>query len=170
MKIYHWILPVLLSLIVCFGFNYFSEDGVAYVDLQEVFEEFEMKKELQKDFESRVASEQKLLDEARLSVAGLKLRWESDRGNKLLYDSLTTLWQLSELQEEEHERRIAQMTDEFDTQIHDQLSQYLDDFGGARKVKLLMGVMDNGTVLHSDTAIDLTKDAIEYVNEKYLDK
>jgi Skp family chaperone for outer membrane proteins len=170
MKLNHWIIPIVLGVVACFGFNYLTVEGVAYVNLHEVFDQFEMKKELQKDFDTRVSAEQKIIDESRMAVATLKLRWESDRQNMALYDSLTTFWQMSELQEKERENSIALMTEEFDAQIHDQMQQYLDDFGKNKKVKILLGVMDNGTILHSANGVDLTKEAIEYVNEKYLDK
>jgi hypothetical protein len=62
------------------------------------------------------------------------------------------------------------MTKTFDDQIQQRLQLYLKEFGENKHLDLLMGVMNNGTVLYNSAGIDYTQQAIEFVNEKYLDK
>jgi Skp family chaperone for outer membrane proteins len=170
MKKGHWIIPLLLGLGTFLVTWFANQRTIAFVNLETVFSGFEMRKELQKDFDQAMKQKQVILDSAKMNLASLKVKWEANRDDQVLYEQLMNAWQRNETQSEELEESMAQMTKTFDDQIQQRLQLYLKEFGENKHLDLLMGVMNNGTVLYNSEGIDYTQQAIEYVNEKYLDK
>lgn len=164
------VIPTLIGLITFMASWMVNKPNVAYVDLEKVFNEFEMKKELQKPYNKEVNFRRAKLDSAKLELAQLKTKWELDKGNTELYDILMYKWQYNEEMAKQTEEEIEELTTKFDMQIQNQLKQFLNDFGKAKNVDILLGVTQDGTVLYGSNKSDYTNEAISYLNEKYLDK
>lgn len=170
MNVKTWLIPILIGVITFFAVMYFNQSKIGYVNLEKVFEEFEMKKELQKEFDNTVKDQQALIDSANIRLANLQAAWDQNRGNTQLSGSIAATYQMNERIVNAAQDKIEKLTFEFDTKIQTQLKQYLSDFGKSEGHSLLLGVMNDGTVLHGSEQADLTSKAIEYVNNRYLDK
>jgi outer membrane protein len=164
------IVPLFSVLLALGGIWYFSGKKIAFVKLETVFNEFQMKKELQKNFDATVKQHEALLDTARMELLHLKMNWEKDKQSEALYHQVMEMAERNDKLEQGTRDKVADLTAKFDEQIHGRLEQYLKEFGESKDVEILMGVMDNGTVLYHKSAADYTADAILYVNKKYLDK
>lgn len=170
MKTAHWLIPLVISSISALAVWHFNNRTFGYVNLEEAFENFQMKIELQKKFDKTMLKERKTLDSLNLVAANFQTLWDENRGNSELYESMTlSLQQLSQ-KEQLQQTRMENMKLEFDSQIQKQLAQFLKEFGASINAEILFGVMDDGTILHSSEGTDMTENAIEFINGRYLDK
>ncbi|MFN8865269.1 MAG: hypothetical protein ACK5W1_13215, partial [Flavobacteriales bacterium] len=91
-------------------------------------------------------------------------------GNGQMYDELNQAIKLTQAQESRVVNLMEKRKQELDEQIHLQLSQYLNEFGKATSTDILLGVMNDGTILYSSAYSDMTTQAIEFINVRYKDK
>ncbi|MFM9986072.1 MAG: OmpH family outer membrane protein [Flavobacteriales bacterium] len=164
------LISIVVAIAVAFLVSWYCKPAIGYADLNKVFSEFEMKKELQKDYDKQIRFFQSKMDSSKFAVAKLKTDWEANRENEALYNHLMNEWQRNEALVNEAQGQIDELTLQFDNQIQTQLKQYLNDFGKSKNLDMLMGLTNDGTLLYGGQSMDYTQAAIEYVNEKYLDK
>ncbi|MFN8697841.1 MAG: OmpH family outer membrane protein [Flavobacteriales bacterium] len=164
------ILTVLLSGLTAFLVVRSSPRAVAFVNLETAFQQFEMTKELQAQFERETARERRTLDSLKFELASIQERWDKQRGNGQMYDELNQAIKLTQAQESRVVNLMEKRKQELDEQIHLQLSQYLNEFGKATSTDILLGVMNDGTILYSSAYSDMTTQAIEFINVRYKDK
>ena len=55
-------------------------------------------------------------------------------------------------------------------QIWNQLNQYMLDYGKTHRYKLIFGANNSGNILYSSETVDITRELINYVNQKYAGK
>ena len=58
----------------------------------------------------------------------------------------------------------------YDQQINSQLQAYLHEFGEEQNVKLLLALDKDATILYEDSSLNLSNQAIEFINQKYQGK
>jgi Skp family chaperone for outer membrane proteins len=170
MKTTHWLIPVVISSIAAFAVWRSNERTIGYVNLEKTFNSFQMKIELQKAFDKTMLREQAVLDSLKLEAARYQTAWDANRGNAEAYDALSQSLEAAGQQERKQQIRMETLKLEFDSQIQKQLAQYLKEFGESVNADILFGVMDDGTVLYSSNGADMTNQAIEFINDRYLDK
>ncbi|MFN8776423.1 MAG: OmpH family outer membrane protein [Flavobacteriales bacterium] len=164
------ILTVLLSGLTAFLVVRSSPRTVALVNLETAFQQFDMTKELQAQFERETVRERRMLDSLKFELASIQQQWDQQRGNERVYDELNQAMGLTQAQESRVVSLMEKRKQELDEQIHVQLSQYLNEFGKAANTDILIGVMNDGTILYNSTYSDMTTQAIEFVNARYKDK
>jgi|GEM_PF-6388008 len=170
MRIFNWLIPVVISLLAAILIWHFNLRTIGYVNLEQVFNSFQMKIELQDTFDKTMMRERKVLDSLNFEVAKYQAAWDENRTNAVLYENLSQLLESAGQRETIQQARMEQMKLEFDSQIQKQLAQYLNEFGQSVEADILFGIMDDGTVLYSSTGADMTSDAIQFINDRYLDK
>lgn len=137
----------------------------AYVDTVKVFNEFDLKKKLEKKMENILKRDKQVVDSLKLEL-------------KLIYDNTEKpgnerFVQIRGLQNkiDEHTYQATQneafYTDKYNTQIWKQLNQYIKEFGREEGIDLLYGANGQGTILYAKEKYDYTHECIVYINAKY---
>lgn len=153
---------IILSLITAYLlFKVNQHDKIAMIDVVKLFNEFDMKK----DLEVREAARLKQLRNEVDSVE--KILTIMQQSNKAPDKSLIAHYSSSKYVFEEEYKNGNQ---ELNEQIWKRLNPMLDDFGKKKGYHLLLGANGMGNVLYHSDYFDVTQDAIEYINKSYAQK
>lgn len=162
------LLIIALSLL---GWMYFDNPKTGYVVIGQVFESFEMKKEMQKKYENSKNAAQKIIDSLQF-----ELQVTADKFDKEKNPDKEEVMRFEQKRDEFFKRRqkfeedVKSMSAEFDKQILTQLNQYAQDYGKAHGYTYIFGNDNNGSLMYAKEAEDITKEVIQYINEKYQGK
>lgn len=151
-----------------------SGDGnsrIAYVDVVEVFDAFEMQKELAIKLESDLNLKQSSLDSLKFQLQSfgneLKLKDEPSNEDIQKYQGLQNYY----LQQYElFENYSQELTAKYDDQILSQLSQYIKDYGFNNGYDFIFGATGDGNILYGATPKDVTQEVIQFINSSYQGK
>ncbi len=147
------------------GFFYSSKNEhkkIAVVDITELYQSFNLTKELDKKYMAITAKKQVALDSLENTVIALKSKFSKENNNLFLaqIDRAVNFQKKIIAENEQYQK-------ELDQQIWTQLNEYIALFGKAEKVDVILGSKSDGTVLFRHDKVDLTKNAIEFINNKY---
>lgn len=162
---------VLLAILVLAVFAFMRNEPVkiVYVNLDQLFNGFQMKKELESDFQSKTNQVQKELDHLKLKISIYKEKLETQL-SKLYMDSLTSanarFAELSVLYEENY----MTLKEQYDSQIQTQLQTYMLDFGKTKGYDLVITNLNGSTVIYGDNGVNVTEEALQFINQKYAGK
>jgi len=151
--------------------NFFSSEPeqqkIGYVDIDRLFEGFDMKNELQGKLELELKTKEIILDSIvyKLSLAKTKaeapdatdeLKWNFQQQQNYFFQEKRGFEEFS-----------MNRTQEYDQQILKQMTQYVADYGLENNFKVILGKNSGGNVLYGDVGNDVTDDALEAINAKY---
>ncbi|MFM2000559.1 MAG: hypothetical protein RL204_2506 [Bacteroidota bacterium] len=139
---------------------------VAYIDMKQVFDSFQMKIELEKDFQSKSSSLQKEIEEGAMVFASMQKRYELS-SNPQLADSLSYLGQVLGEKQKQMEEEFGSLKTQYDSQIQAQLYQYLQEYGSDSGLDVVLTTLDGSTLIYAKETLNVTEEAIAFVNEKY---
>ncbi len=156
---------VVAAILVCLVMLSNSKDKVVFIDTVKVYNEFDLKQELESKLKRQDADRRVVVDSLKLELNELYGRSENPEG-ELLSKIQTTQYQL-----EHTEGKVNQLyqatANKYSEEILTQLNQYLKDFGEASDFELIVGANAQGTVIYGSEGKDVTQEAIEYVNKRY---
>jgi outer membrane protein len=164
------ILSTIAILIAVFGVYslYKNKQKTGYVLIQEVFDKFELKKELAKQYEGIRNARKKILDSLQVDLSVLSRRISSKE--KRIQEEID-LFERKKLElnikMQEFDQSNIQMTKDFDEKIISQLNQYVSDFGKAKGYDMIFGNTSNGSIMYGTEKNNVTVEVIEFINEKY---
>jgi len=140
---------------------------IAYVDAPKVFNEFILKKELEKQYTHITGLRKSAMDsiDYMLNIITDELN-KTDRRDKKA-DYLEEQQMNLVLKKEEIEKANNAMTEEFDSKIWKQLNQYIQDFSDKYNYDLILGAKGDISVMAANKKNDVTASVISYVNKKY---
>jgi outer membrane protein len=149
-----------------------NESGkVAYIDIKEVFEGFQMKKELQTKFEGTANARKLMLDSLGMQVKRLSMQIEGEKNpSKDLMIEFELKREEYFKKRDEFAESNSQMSAEYDQQILEQLSQYVKDFGKENKYVFIYGATEAGNIMYGEENANITKEVISYINKRYSGK
>ncbi len=132
--------------------------SVKYVSNSELFQAFEYTKELNMQLETVQLQRQYHLDSIRLMIE----KQSSDKSET--YNRL-----IGEYREKEQyfNRSNAEITKDYDERIWKQLNQYIEDFRIQQDIDILLGANGSGAIMAIDSSMDITSEALEYINIRY---
>lgn len=170
MRIFMTISVFVLSALV--GWLFFAQYGqserMAYINLEMVYNDFVLKKELEEKINKVQLTRQSILDSLKIRVQLLSKQVE-DKGGRDLH----ALERLQYLREEffAKERQFAEdnqaATQEYNKQILQQLNQYVQDFGKENQYRFIFGANGEGSIMYAQDLFNITEEVKKYVNEKY---
>jgi hypothetical protein len=134
-----------------------NQPKVAYLRMDEVFNAFNMKLELEKDFQLRVDVSEKRLESLKLEQLKPSLG----------IDSLAIVNQSIEKEMALLQSYMQELKPKYDRQIQGQLSSYIQEYVKKTDVQLFFTSLDGSTILHGEEKWDHTKQVINFINEKY---
>lgn len=151
--------------------KYFEAPGrkIGYLDLNKVFSNFEMKKELELKMKAIQEQRNALLDSLKLDLKILARQIDENKDYKKLeyFEKKRELYVNQEEKFKEENLKNAKM---FDEQIFTQINQYVKDFGIKKNYALIFGAEGSGTLMYAEETLNLTEELQSYINERYLGK
>lgn len=142
-----------------------------YVDVVEVFEAFDMKQELQLKLESELDGKEATLDSLMFQLQSMnnELSTQGTPSNEEVqkFQNLQTYYMQ---QKQLFENYKQELTTKYDSQILEQLSQYIKDYGLNNGYDYVFGATGDGNILYGDESADITEEVIEFINDSYQGK
>lgn len=155
------ILALTISLIMFFRS---SESDIVIVDIKYLFENFELKKQLQGEFDNTVSLRKRELDELNSNIQ----KYVST--GAINGDSLELMKQYLTSKASEYQETNVALSKELDNKIHTQLKHYLKEYLEKNGVEILVcETPDELNIIGNETRYK-TKEVLKYINESYKDQ
>lgn len=151
-------ISLLVSILTIFLFIFkscFSKPDVVYVDNVQLFEGFNMTKEMKKLGEAQFN-----LQKSKIDSLYSKIQKSSSSDKEILMKEYIGL-------KENLQQFNQQFAYEETQKIWKRLYSYIDEFSSQKKYKLIIGSEKKEDVLYSDEELNITKELINFVNSKY---
>ncbi len=172
----NFILPLVVVVLICLGYTAFiqiSTPRIAYVDINQLYAGFEMKKELEEKLISVKNERQKILDSLKMNLnisarkltqLGLNPRDTADNRVKKMFNKGELLYK----KEEAFSSLNEQITQQYNDQILSQLSLYVIDYGKVNGYHFIFGLTDNGNIMYAKESENISKEVLDYINSRYM--
>jgi outer membrane protein len=136
-----------------------DEKKIAVIDAVRLFNEFNLKKELEAKDKSGLERLGKQIDSisSQLKIAQASKNTQEEQRLGYLYEYMKNGL------EKEFEKS-NQMINE---QVWKRLNKIIDEYGKKKGYRLIIGANGMGTVLYSDNYYDVTNEAVAFANKKY---
>lgn len=155
---------VALSLYI---YNSYFETKVAYIDIPKVFNGFAMKKELQDKYKKTEQARQRMLDSLSMELQILSGKLNADRENKALIQEFDlkreTYFKRKRLTEEDN----VALSNQYDKQILEQMTQYMQDYGKSHNYDIIHGADGNGAMMYAKQEFNISEEVTQFINDKY---
>lgn len=161
----------ILILLSYAAYSFWSRPKTGCILIKDVYNGFELKKDLEKKFLIVKNARQKSLDSLELNLKFIanKIRQEKEKDQEeiLLFNNKRDEYlQKKQAMEEDNNA----LTNQYDTEILTQLNQYITDFGSDKNYTYIFGKDSNGSIMYDKESEDITKEVIQYINQKYNGK
>jgi Skp family chaperone for outer membrane proteins len=159
-------LSVLFSILVSLSILTFSskDKTISYIDLRKVYDNFQLKSELESKFKTETSISQDRIESIDLLLDSIENKFEE--GN-LEFSQANQISRNLNTERQNLQFGIEQLQLKYDQQINSQLQSYLNEFGEQQDVKLLLALDKDATILYEDSTLNLSDQAIEFINKKY---
>lgn len=158
---------LLIVILVYLGFTY-KNDKQAYVNISEVYNGFEMKKELENKLIVVQNQRKKVLDSLELELQLISNQFSPNEEVSLKEKQEFDFSQRRFItQREQFSKENERVTLEFKNQIFTQMNKYVEEYGKENKYNYLFGTSGQGSIMYAQSKNDITKEVTNYINEKY---
>lgn len=141
---------------------------VVYVELTQVYTDFELKKELEGKLDGIKLKRKQILDSLELDLTALSKRAETNDKKAI------ALFEEKRIEYLQNEQNFSQdnevMTQEYSGRIWKQLNQYIQDFGKENDYEYILGADGSGAVMYANGQNNITNEVKKYVNQRYKGK
>ena len=141
---------------------------VAFVDLNKVYNEFNMKKELEGKLTGLQNKRKTILDSLEIQINMLTQSLEGMKPSDEQVNQYQTLRQQYAYKQQQFEEDNNRALQSYDQQIWKQLNQYTKEFGSKKDIDFLHGADGTGALMHANESYDLTDELIAFINMKYV--
>lgn len=163
---YFFILVIMTVLFACFYVWFIPR--TAYVKVDEVYNSFPLKVELEKQLQTTQKEREKIMDSLKTDLKLLSMKIEAEKSKNV---NDINLFYLKRDQLAEKEERFLQDTEaqmqNYKDQIWKQLNQYIKDFGTENGYDYIFGVDDSYQMLFYKERHNITSEMKKFVNGKY---
>jgi outer membrane protein len=148
-----------------------SKEKTAYVNVSELYNEFDMKKEMEASYLNVEKGRQAQLDSLELELKLLNKKLQTDgSGNRELAEAFESKRENYLLKKEQYAEDNALMQQTYSSDIMKQLNQYVADFGKAHGYAFIFGAEGSGAVMYAEQHKEITAELKQYVNNMYKGK
>lgn len=162
-------ISALISALVSISILTFSskDKTINYIDLRKVYDNFQLKTELENKFKSETSDSRDRITSIELSIDSVESNFENGAIELTMANKLSR--ELN-IERQNLQFSIEQLQAKYDQQINSQLQSYLGEFGEQLDVKLLLALDTDATILYEDSTLNLSDEAIDFINKKYQGK
>lgn len=133
-------------------------NSIVMIDVIKVVNGFEMKKELEKNAESKLMPLKNKVDSIS-AIVDYALKHNTQVDNKMKEE--LAYWQQNAMQAYEYSNNTI------NEQVWKRLNPLIDLYGKQKNYKVIIGANGMGTVLYAEKGMDKTDELIEFVNQQY---
>ena len=165
-----WTLVLLIIAYLVYQ-HFFERNKTGYVLIQDVYSQFNLKKDMQKNFEKSHNTRKKILDSLVSDIGVIGRRIDADKGKdtaaKHLY--LEKRFEYFETKRRLEQDDSSQMK-QYDEEILGQLNQYIKDYAKEHHYQYIFGNGAGGSLVAADEGLNITAPITQYVNQRYEGK
>jgi outer membrane protein len=164
------LLPGIFLLLLIVGEVLFYQmiPKTGYVLSQRVFNEFKLKKDLEKKLAVYQKKQQKELDSLKLEV---QLKYSELRQKKVRQGTEISEYTQKEqqflLKEKQTVEEYETLSDQYTQQIWKQVNQYIKEYGQEKSYKYIFGAKGEGDLMYAEERENITDEVLNYINAKY---
>lgn len=152
--------------------HFYFTKKIAYIKLNDLHSKFELTKNYEEKAEKATTLKNNMLDSLKLKLEASyrNLQTQKRQGKKLEEGDITNFNLLKQEyagKREKFDETNQQMLKTFDEQIWTQINTYIIEFGKEKNYDLVLGANGSGSIMYSDEAIDVTNEAIAFINAKH---
>lgn len=169
MKFALWIIAIVLVFGVGFGAGFLFQrgDSTAYIDTAKLYNDFEMKKELEKKVTEVQLGRKAQLDSLKLSLVSLSRKTNPSMEDRANLQALENKYHNMQQQFEAENSKIVQY---YSNQIWTQINQYIRDYGKQEGYTYIYGGDGSGTIMYAQEKRNITAEVLNYINARYKGK
>ncbi|MGZ3862792.1 MAG: OmpH family outer membrane protein [Bacteroidia bacterium] len=156
-----------VSVLVTYFFVKKNEIKLVYIDVNKVYNEFKLTKELDAKITTTQTIRKNIMDSLSMELESIS-RELSIKGNNKELQNVFMLKRQDYISKEKKflEDNEAQVS-MYNEQIFKQMNQYIDEYKKENNLDFILGASGNGYIMAATERLDITKLIIEYINEKY---
>lgn len=165
--------PIVLALAIiisisAFVYSFKSSQKTSYVNITEVFNQFDFKKQMEKKYLTVKQSRDRILDSLKFNLQAI-----SNRLNTPGYKNDTLVTYFNFKKDEFYQKSNIFESDnlnyskQLDAEVLSQLNQYMKDYGKEYNYDFIFGTDGNGSIMYAVDSRDVTKEVVAYINLKY---
>jgi outer membrane protein len=171
-KIRPYIFPAIgiVSLLLSVSLFIFQPGGkkVAYVQMETVYNGFQLKSTLESQLKETEKARQFIIDSLKLQLHQMTLTIQSmekvDTSMLRLYNLRQQYVNAQEMQFAEDNQALAS---EYTDQIWGQINQYTRDYGNESGYDYILGASGDGTLMYANETEDITEELKAYINNRF---
>jgi len=147
-----------------------QKEDIVYVDLLELFDGFDFKKERQQQYDIQRKTYQSRLDSLKLNYSSYSQSLHSDPGNQRLQQAAQYSAEIY-LQSEAYYNHVLDSLDgRFNEEVWGKINTLVEEYGKTHDHDIIIGASGSGSVMYGKEAHNITADVLEYINNKYNGK
>lgn len=158
---------LLLGFAAMLAYTHSADKKIVYVKTGELYDGFEMKKELEHAYITVQTGRKQQLDSMELEIKMLNKRLETDGPKKGLIEAFETKRAEYLQKKQQFEEDNALMQDQYTSKIRKQLNQYVADYGKENNCDYILGAEGSGALMYAKEKDDITGKVLIYINNKY---
>jgi outer membrane protein len=161
---------ILLTALGLFNIFWTHHDGKsAFINTEQVYENFDLKKKKESELKSTEQIRQGMLDSMKLQLDMMfsQMKEKQKINDSLSVNNFTHLRETYFKRQEEFKQANEALAKQYSTEIWSQLNQYLKDYGQKMGYQYIFGANGDGALLFADDAVNITDDVKGYVNERF---
>jgi outer membrane protein len=145
-----------------------GKQKTGYVVIEDVFNSFEFKKEMQKKYEKTKIVTSRIIDSLQFELQSLagKLDHEKDPKKEDILRFETDREDFLKRKQKSADE-LQNLSNEYDKEILSQLNQYIHDYGAQNGYTYIFGNDNSGSLMYAHDAENITAQVITFVNSKY---
>jgi Skp family chaperone for outer membrane proteins len=136
----------------------------AFVDNQQLFDAFQGRKELENKLKQESNAQKGKLDSLGLQIQALQQKASIDEISK---QRLNQMMQQYQQMNQEYQGYYQYKSQEYTEAIWKQISQYAIEYGEAHNYDYVFGIAGSGSLMYGKPHYDITKEVLDYINQKY---
>jgi outer membrane protein len=144
-----------------------NKSKTAFIEIGDVFNNFEMKKEMEKRFDETKNTRQRILDSLAVNLKILSNKIDSKKADQHEIEKYEAQRQLYFQRMKQFEEDNQHLSEDYDNKIINQMNQYIKDYGNKYGYEYIFGNDKNGSLMFAMESRNISTEVIKYINERY---
>ena len=141
---------------------------VGYIQINQVFEKFDMKKDMVEKLQKETKAKRDLVDSL---AVGVQLLSDEISSSDEPTESMENALQYKRVQyfnhRQEYENMMQEKTQQYDQEIVERLNSLVSDYAKKNNYDFIYGADGSGFLMYGEKGHDVTKQVIQYLNNSY---
>lgn len=155
-------------LVVFFVLLESKKDKTAFIRLEKVYEDFQLKKDLEAKFKYVESKRKSMLDSLELELKLLYQRISQEKSaNKGILENYEAKKETYFVRKQQYSEDNQKLMDQYHSQIISRIGDYSSTFGKLNGYAYIFGTESSGSVMYSKEDMDVTTEFLKFINNSY---